>query len=228
MFRSLRFRLLGPLLLAAIVAAGLVAIVSVSLADRWAENELDRRYKPIERALSDAAFPLNPTVIGSIAQLTRTEWTTFDEAGERRFSTIDDAFAPKSTGEASAASLGDRNSDDRYIVRRFKTIRPSTRADGVWAAAVYFDRQELDATRTRALVLLMATGLSTVVGLTTATLLMSSRLIERLRRLKERVEAVAKGDFQTRVSDHADDELGQLGTAVDQMAEQLDLLPKVI
>ncbi|MEM6468818.1 MAG: HAMP domain-containing sensor histidine kinase [Planctomycetota bacterium] len=218
--QSLRFRLLGPIVFTAVVAAVIVALGSLQYSRTWAANELRQRFDPIASTFSNAAFPLNPNVVQSLAELTGTEWETFDEFGDVRYSTL--------TNSPVSATQDAQQETGLFIERRFKTVQPEARSDGVWEAAVYFDRSEVEADRRRTLGVLLLTGLSTVLGLTTVTLLLSSRLVGRLRRLKRGVEAVAAGRFDSLVSDQINDEVGRLGLAVDQMAEQLSQLWKAV
>ncbi len=67
----------------------------------------------------------------------------------------------------------------------------------------------------------LATGLSTVILLTSVTLVVASRLVRRLSRLQQHVNRIAEGDFETTVPMGVNDEVGMLGSAVTQMSAQL-------
>jgi signal transduction histidine kinase len=226
----LRFRLLGPILLTACVAAVVVALVSHRLGARWAEDELRTRFDGIEETLADSSYPLNATVLDSLAKLTQTELATLNVSGSLQYSTVPfdrtlGVPSPFSTAQASGEKFRQvAVGGNRYRVRSFNTSRSGSRIDGVSTVAVLFDEKQIDASRRRAMLLPLATGISTILALTTITLVLSSRLVGRLGRLKERVEAVAEGDFDSTVSDHVADEVGQLGRAVDAMAGQLKKL----
>ncbi len=218
-FRSLQRRLLGPIILTAILAAALVAFVSYWLGTRWAKNEMQARFHAIRQTLSDANFPLNAMVLDSLAELTRTELIALDETHTILVSTIEVARLPHEGEQV----IVDGN---RYRKFSFSTIRGKARSDGVTTVVALFDEQLLDAVRRRAMLLPLATGISTIIALSTITLLLTSRLVGRIGRLQRRVELVAHGDFESTASDDVDDELGRLSGAVDSMAKQLAQLWK--
>ncbi len=120
--------------------------------------------------------------------------------------------------------------EERYLAAAFKCLptggqATSANADAVGAIVVLFAQQDIDAAKLRAAMLPLVTGLSTVVLLSTLTLALTGRLVQRLERLEKRVERVASGNFDlTVVDDPATDEIGRLGSAVNRMAEQLDQL----
>ncbi|TWT49630.1 Sporulation kinase E [Rubripirellula amarantea] len=196
----------------ALLAAVAVAIASYWLGDRWAQGDLKQRFDAIERSLAESTFPLNPMVLDSLADLTQTELVGLDLQGNVTHSTID----------LDAASR------QRFSIYRFATSNPSSRQDRVSEVEVLFDKQQIAASRQRAAILPLVTGLSTILALSSVALLLSSRLVSRFGKLQRRVELVAGGDFESTVSDDVEDELGRLGGAVDSMAAQLSELWKRI
>ncbi|TWT92780.1 Sporulation kinase D [Stieleria varia] len=196
-----------------------VAVVSSRLGARWAQDDVDSRFAGIQAALQNAPFPLNQIVLDSLAKLTQTQLVTLGPSDRQLNSTT--------------SGSGDEILDaENYIVHRFETTQGYARSDGVLSVAVLFDRRQVDATRRRAALLPLITGLSTILAISSLTLLLSTRLVGRLTKLQRRVEAVAGGDFQTAVSDqvtdHGPDEVGRLGQAVDAMAGQLGQLWKQV
>lgn len=223
-FRSLRFRLLGPLIAVAVLAATLVAFASYRLGARWAMADVRERLRGIEDALADSTFPLGATVLDSVADLTQTDLVSIGPSERLQHSTIRNL---RSVPQKSQLSLDGKH----YLVFSFPTVRGAGRADQVTGVAVLFDEQTLAASRRRAAVLPLATGLSTILALSSITLFIQSRLVRRIASLQRRVGAIAAGHFQSPASDHnaeAADELGRLGAAVDQMARQLDQLWKQV
>ena len=232
-FRSLRLRLLGPLIATAFLASILVAFASYWLGSQWATDEVQTRFQKIKSTLENSSFPLNALVLASLADLTQTELVALEGTDKIRHITIDGAPAtlpqaiaqptsavPETNTDGDLITIGER----RYRVFQFDTLQGLARADRVTRIAVLFDESALDASRRRAAMLPLATGLSTVLALSSITFLLTSRLVGRISKLHQRVEAVAAGDFVSTVSDHAGDEVGQLDRAVDQMARQLDQL----
>ncbi|MEM8913396.1 MAG: HAMP domain-containing sensor histidine kinase [Planctomycetota bacterium] len=210
--RSLRRRLLGPTVAAAVVAAAVLAAASYWLGDRWARDEMQTRFDAIERSLKDSNFPLNPTVLDLLAQLTQTELVGLDASGQVTHSTLE---------------LTDQTRR-RHVIMSFATQSRPGRPDGVGRVEVLFDQQQVQAARRRAAMLPLATGISTILALSTITIALASRLAGRIETLRLNVQRVASGDFESSVSDRTDDELGLLGMAVDSMASQLSQLSRRI
>lgn len=202
---------------AALLAAALVAVASYRLGARWATDELETRFHAIEQSLARSSFPLNSRVLDSLAELTQTELISVNAAGAVIHTTI--GLAPKTQGRF-------RSSDDgrTFRILTFPLKNETSRQDRVARIRVLFDESQIEASRRRAAILPLATGLSTILALTSIMLLLSSRLISRMGKLQQRVELVAAGDFQSTVSDDVDDEIGRLGGAVDSMASQLSQL----
>lgn len=202
---------------AALLAAALVAVASYRLGARWATDELETRFHAIEQSLARSSFPLNSRVLDSLAELTQTELISVNAAGAVIHTTI--GLNPKTQGRF-------RSSDDgrTFRILTFPLKNETSRQDRVARIRVLFDESQIEASRRRAAILPLATGLSTILALTSIMLLLSSRLISRMGKLQQRVELVAAGDFQSTVSDDVDDEIGRLGGAVDSMASQLSQL----
>lgn len=192
-------------MVAAVVAAVVVAMGSYWLGDRRAERELSQRFDGIQRSLAESTFPLNRGVLDLLADLTQTQLVGIDSSGNVTDSTI----------ELSENARRD------YRILTFSTRNQTQRADRVARIEVLFDNQQIEASRRRAAILPLATGLSTILVLSTITLIVSSRLVGRVNKLHRRVELVAAGDFESKVSDQVDDEIGRLGSAVDTMATEL-------
>ncbi|WP_238388717.1 sensor histidine kinase [Roseimaritima ulvae] len=216
---SLRLRLLGPLIVTALAAAIAVAAASYWLGSRWATADIQTRFEAIERTLADSHYPLNALVLESLGELTQTELITFDQSQRIQQSTVAISEPP---GDQRIVTIGSQ----RFLAYRFDTVAAPRRSDRVFSVMVLFDEALLDASRKRAAMLPLVTGLSTIVALSTITFLLASRLVGRIGHLQRRVEAVAAGDFTATVSDQGSDEVGRLGTAVDHMATQLDQLWK--
>lgn len=222
-FHSLRIRLLLPLLAVSILAALAVAIASYWLGDRWAKQQLVARFDGIARTLSAASFPLNRQVIGSLAELTNTELMTLRADGSVSVSSLDlpsefeaKDLQPHEDVLSDSMRIGNR----RYLLGAFPRDGRFSR-DGVDRVAVLFDESELQAARLRAAGLPLITGLSTVFLLTSVTLLLAGRLINRLSRLGQKVDQIAEGKFDTSIPVGVQDEIGLLASAVGRMGNQL-------
>lgn len=228
-FRSLRWRLLAPLIGASVLAAILVAVTSAWLGTRWVTQNFDERFVGIEHALSDSSFPLTAPVLNLLADLTDSELVTFRESSETFKTTlpIGESDFKQITSAARSPGLRGRNrffvtvGGRTFLAYSFRRSRAALPADASQRVIVLFDEEHVEAMRWRAAMLPLITGLSTIALLGTLSFYTANWLILRLRRLQTRVEFVASGDFESSQSDHVHDEIGLLASAVDSMARQL-------
>jgi len=211
-----------------------IAFVSFSLGKRWSLQEVEARCKGVRNALQESSFPLTPTVVDSLAELTGTEISTLSDSFDILFSSL-----PLSSSERAQLQYDVRDSAQRrpnanratahvggrsFLLFIFERSPAVGTFDHVRYMAVLFDEASIEDAGRRAALLPLLTGLSTIVLLTTLMIAMTTRLIARLVRLERGVGSVAAGDFDFQVSDESTDEVGRLGKAVDHMASQLKKL----
>jgi signal transduction histidine kinase len=231
--RSLRSRLVLPLLLASIVAATLVAAGSYALAARTASQQLEQRFAAIERSLQRSRFPLSRNVLLSLSELTSAQWITLDAGGQITDSTLELpglrpsdiaqrlVALPVGSESGSAVPTQLRLGERVYQARRFRRLPAAGIGTAVQDVVVLFDDTQWRGARLQAAAAPLLTGLSTIVLLSSITLLLTGRLIRRLTRLQREVDAIASGDFTGDLQLGPDDEIGRLGKAVQSMAVQL-------
>lgn len=238
MIHSIRFRFLIPVIAAAVVASVLVAIGSLATGRRWAMADVRTRFAGIDKTLRRTTFPLTAPVLQSLADLTATQMLTLDGTGRVTSSTF--FLSPEqrnalsrhfsvSSSQADVAMPGQSGHSidslgQRYLA--FEVTRSGLNAtiDRVDRVITLFNRDQIDAAGRRWAILPLATGFSTILLLTAVSIGSLRRWSGRLIRLQQRVDQVARGDFQSRVADHSTDEIGRLGEAVDSMAGQLEHL----
>lgn len=249
-FYSLKTRLLVPLSVAALMAAAAMVILSFIQGKRWAMEEVRDRFGRIEQTLRESTFPLSRNVLGTLADLTASNMITVGEDSSLLWSTLplqpherqvvaslidarSLAVAQGSEPIEAALPLADRHYFTYLVARkggRSEGVKPTDAGaefvgqagvDGVAWLLVLFDEELVESSGRRAALFPLVTGLSIILSLWTITLYVSSRLVRRLIKLQRGVEQVATGDFDTQVSDHAADEVGRLGNAVDSLGRQL-------
>lgn len=234
---SLRSRLLLPLVLVSIVASVVVAMTSYILARHRLEQNVNARFASIDDLVRTNSFPLNRSVLASIAALTNTEVTTATIDGAPLESTFADKQAATTTadgrrpmGSSSAGEFyfvtrGDRSYRVRELVRQGTANVASNMSDprGPTVVSVWFLEQELRAELWRAALPPLVTGLSTILLLATITLSLTSRLVGRLKRLQGQVQQIADGNFGAtyRAEQSGDDEVSRLALAINSMSAQL-------
>jgi len=226
--------MLLPLLGAALLSATLVAIVSWSLGRRWALRDVHDRFGAIETTLHRSRFPLTSSVLDSLAGLTDTDLIALGRNGVVISQTLS-----LSAGQVNA--LRDHLAAPEFPSMRLMTVDGKSYLkfacartgidsppDRVEKVLVLFEQRRIDEASRRAAMLPLITGLSTIAIVSLVMFTIAGTLVRRLIKLKESVQRVAAGDFETTVSDQSRDEVGQLGNAVDQMSRQLSRLWKQV
>ncbi len=234
---SLRSRLLLPLVLVSVVASAVVAMTSYVLARHRSEQNMNNRFASIDELLKTNSFPLNRSVLASIAALTNTEVTTSTIDGAPLESTFEDKHssttyakpheqpATISTSEFRLVTRGDRTYRVRDLVRQGTANLASSSSESREATivSVWFLEQELRAELWRAALPPLITGLSTILLLATITLSLTSRLVGRLKRLQGQVQQIADGNFGATydAEQSGNDEVSRLALAINSMSSQL-------
>lgn len=228
-FVSLRFRLLVPLLVTSVIAALFVAAMSAWLGSRWARENVANRFASIERTLERSSFPLTPQVLNLLADLTQADLVTLGEDGFLIATTLE----IDSPGEIPQKASAVGKSGSSFLLalegKQYRAYQLASQADtqraGSWnRLLVLFDEAEIRRDGIRAAILPLITGLSTILLISSVSLYLANRLIRRLKRLQERVDVVARGQFEVRDLDATLDEVGLLSNAITSMAEQLNAL----
>ena len=222
-YQSFRFRLLVPILAAAIIAASAVGVFSFSWGSQWASNDVQERAEAVRNTLDKASFPLTGNVVNSLAQLTGCELVAITNRG-----TIQSSLELNESGAGLTQIEKFDMSPQPCAIAAREFLRFSARLTGATNADtrihVLFDKATVDAASRRAAFLPLLTGVSTTLLLSVVMLWLANSLARRLGVMEQRVASVAAGEFDVRSGEKGDDELGRLGQAVDSMAAQLQQL----
>lgn len=239
-FQSLRFRLLLPLIAAALAVALVVAVSSYRLGARVVETRVDERFAAISATLDRPSYPLTAPVVEMLSGLTGTELVTYRRDGRVLHSTVPDRNVPRTEAvreslRRAGQSISDFGTEDAeavpgYLARSFARAPIPGADDSVSHVLVLFDEQELQHLRWQAASLPLITGLSTMFVLSVTAWTLTRPLIRRIAGLQVAVERIAAGEFNA-VSSTADsspesggDELTRLGRAVRAMGRELGTL----
>jgi signal transduction histidine kinase len=229
-WHSIRYRVLGPIILTSLFMAIFVAGISYFLGWRRARADVEHRFQTVREVVLESGFPLSDTVLKLISRMTATELQTLTEHGI----VIDETLAAPLSGEDLA---------NRYQAFLIELRTPPAGIKPASTIRVLFDRRQLQATTRNAALMPLATGISTLVVLSSITLLITNQLVERLLNLQRKVATIASRQLgpgqpsgvasgsmhsSSESSAHrkavADDELGKLETAVDGLTNQLQQL----
>jgi signal transduction histidine kinase len=225
----------------------MVAIASYSLAQRATASQLDQRFASIRRAIEQTNFPLSRNVLLTLRELTSAHWVTLNSAGEVMDGTVWPTTRPATADERArwqtllvtvrTSTTAGTQDDDPITLRVDSTVyrakrfnmsgsarrsgEVSPREGVVHDVVVLFDDVQWRDMRLRSVAAPLVTGLSTIMLLSSVTLFLTGRLVGRLKRLQREVDAIAMGNFSSRLVAGPDDEIGRLGRAVESMAGQL-------
>jgi signal transduction histidine kinase len=225
---GIRYRLLLPLglLLLGVVAASLW---SARVAARRAEERVAGQVRDVSHTLQHATFPLTAPVLEQVKSLSGAELLLVNSDGFR-LTTFPSAQVQLPTAEALAA-VGDdgigppvKVNAATYRCRRL-VLREAPNAGRV--VYIFYPESLLDeaiADAVRPSFLGLAFGL-VAVGLTFG---IGQRLVARIRALERRTRQIAAGDFSPMPVPRANDELRDLTTSVNEMAERLARLQQAV
>lgn len=228
-FVSLRFRLLVPLLVTSVIAALFVAAMSAWLGSRWARENVANRFASIQRTLERSSFPLTPQVLNLLADLTQTDLVTLGEDGSIIATTLEIESPSELSQKTGVVSNSGSSSLLALNGKEYRAYQVAGQPDAQRSGSsnrllVLFDEAEIRRDGIRAAILPLITGLSTILLISSVSLYLANRLIRRLKRLQEKVDVVARGQFEVKELDSTQDEVGLLSNAITSMAEQLKAL----
>jgi signal transduction histidine kinase len=213
---------------------GCVTLVAWSLADRQVRQEVEERLQNIGRVVAKPAYPMTPTVLRSVSDLTNAHFVLVDESGKWVQTTLpidarqtqasvsspefalisksmrfDHAFAGPNNEHFHAGWIRFEGSDRQSI--------ENAKAIGI-LLPLSLSRQM----RWQALVLPLMTGLATAIGLSSIAAWLTHRIVHRLRAVQSKVQLIAAGDYAPIPLPGTVDELHALTQNINQMANELE------
>lgn len=228
----LRYQILFPfagLFLAAIVA---ITAIDAWLAARNSQRRTEAQLQEIARTLLTSSFPLTDAVLRQTRGLSGTEFVVTSADGYVRASSIPvEAVTPvaKPMTDWQQIELADIETvgDERYFHTAIELKKRADRSEPGLLHILYPERSWREA-RWQAIYPPLVVGgvsLAAVGGLAIA---LAARLSRPIQSLQQQVGQLARGDFQTVELPARNDELRDLGASVNQLAEQLAEMRRVI
>jgi signal transduction histidine kinase len=222
----IRLQLLLPTLFVVVMAIALASAASSYLAGVWARRQQQSNLDRVVNTLADANFLLTDAVLETMSGLSGAEFIVQRADGSIESSTlaVDEEAALELTRETQhggprlqrTVSLGGLD----YLAARTPRLRP--RGDQIGETVLVLFPEDHWWTQTRQLVLpplvVGAVAVAFVVGI---TWWLSRRLTRPLGQLCAQTEAIAAGHFDTLVPSRRNDELRDLGLAINGMAARL-------
>ncbi|MEM6689813.1 MAG: HAMP domain-containing sensor histidine kinase [Planctomycetota bacterium] len=222
MTASLRFRLLLPLIIVGFLVVILVSYISLQKSRATVQDQLDRRTEQLINVLRSPNYPLSPTVLELLAELTDSHLATINDKRQIVDTTL--------SSLASAPEDGQLINVDGISYRcRSTTLSVNAQtANQVNELVILVNADFLTSQQTQAAFLPIATGIMVLVSLSAVWILLANQVVSRIGKLRERFRTISEGDFEPKdvqlsVSQSFEhlDEIGQLENSAELMAGNL-------
>lgn len=225
MRRPIQQQLLVPMLVVVLAGVAVASVAGASLGARFAREQEQENLRRLAGTLVDAGFPLSENVLQKMAGLSGADFVVLNHGGRLLHSTITLSEQQVSDLQRLASSEG---SDAEFTIdlgaSRYRAarlpIRTAPPQEGQSLYALY-PEQHWDQVARRAAWPPLVAGLVAAVIAVGLTTYLSRRFTSRVRQLSEQASAIAGGQFTSKSLPATDDELRDLATALNRMAEQL-------
>lgn len=226
MRRPIQQQLLVPMLVVVLAGVAVASMAGAWLGAKFAREQEQENLRRLAATLVDAGFPLSENVLRKMAGLSGADFAVLDRDGHVLHSTLrlsDAEVAELQRRESGGAALQEFSvtlSSSPYRAARLpiRTVAPQAEGQSLYAL---YPEEHWDRVARRAAWPPLVAGLVAAliaVGLTTY---LARRFTSRVRQLSEQASAIAAGQFTSRSLPATNDELLDLATALNQMAEQL-------
>lgn len=227
----IRHQLLWPLTGVMVVALVAVSGTNAYLATRRAEQEIQAQLRNIAQTLRRPSFPLTESVLRQARSLSGAELIVTSQSGDVVASslTAGELKLPRAASqEGSKSGLG---TAVKIQGEQYFHMPAETRSGGVGEPLVlhvlYPERSYREALRQAMAPPLIVGGIALALVVLLANSL-ATRLSRPIALLQQQVGRIADGDFQPLPLPERDDELRDLATSVNSLAEQLSKLTLVM
>lgn len=228
---SIRWQLVVPLLVVWLGVLLLTAWVGVATARHAIRRQVELQLRNVARTLSQATYPLTPLVLAHVKDLSGADCCVVEDNG-RSVSTLDEplrasANIPIADGWENVM-LGPTFmlNDTPYLASGLRW-RPPGEGAGRVLYLFYPEKAWQEAFWGTLRPALWSAILGGLVSLG-VTLLVAERLTRRLGDLDRRTRLIAEGDFSPMPLSGWHDELRDLGTSINTMAERLQHWQEVV
>lgn len=220
-------QLLWPMLAVVLLGSATTALLAATLGIITARQAEAQRLQQLAVTLTDAGFPLTDAVLKRMSDLSGAEFATLDEHDQvphqSRALTRADVEQLATLPVASSYEAG----SDRKVQLSFGSyrairipVRSSATARKV-SLVILTSQQRWNDLAWQAAAPPILAGLLAVLCAAVVALLLSLKLVERIRLLSGRAALLADGRFQQEPPPPVDDELRDLAVALNTTAEKL-------
>ena len=219
-------QLLVPLLAVLLGLFGLGAWTAVTSAQRGLRGQIEMQVRQVARTLSDARFPLTPTVLEQMKGLSGADYLLIDGEGDRTTT-----FARNRVPLPPVVAVLDwrelrlgpavQVGDESFLCAGVQLRQPWSQQTAT--LYVFYPQQQWQEAFWQAIRPSLWLSLAgSVVGLG-LVVVVAHRFVSRIRRLQTHLRAIAEGNFQAAVPT-GNDEFADLTRSANEMAEQLSQL----
>ena len=221
----LRYQILIPM-----VGIMVCAIVGVTLLHAWLAThqikvQVRDQFRQIAHTLNDATFPLTVAVLNQTKGLSGADFVLVGAEDQVLSSTRPDFTpapiqgTPPSWDELQISDVIEAG--DAPFFHSVVKLQPRIPGAGVRYLHIYYPvRQYREAIANAVYPSLIAGSIALIVVAILATVI-AARVTRPLQRLDRKVVQIARGDFQPMILPERDDEIRDLSTSINQMAELL-------
>jgi signal transduction histidine kinase len=225
----IRLQLLVPTLSVVVLAIALASLASSYWAGTWARQQQQANLQRVVHTLSSANYPLTQTVLETMSGLSGAEFVVLDQAGTIHADTLDaseedvqrlirqlSAQRPADHTLRRSVGLGEAS----YVAAQTPLLRPRG-AMQPESVVILFPEERWWTQARQLIVPPLIAGAVAVVFVIGVTWWLSRRLTRPIGRLCAQAETIAGGHFEALVPSPRNDELRDLGLAINRMAGQL-------
>lgn len=228
----LRYQILLPfagLFLAAIVA---ITAIDAYLAVRNSQRRTEAQLQEIARTLLTSSFPLTDAVLRQTRGLSGTEFVVTSASGDVLASSMEiETISPvrqpiadwRQLELAELENIGNKS----YFHAAIELKKRADRAEPGLLHILYSEESWREA-RWQAIFPPLVVGGVSLLAVGGLAIALAARISRPIQSLQQQVGQLAQGDFQTVELPTRNDELRDLGASVNQLAEQLAEMRRVI
>lgn len=226
MRRPIQQQLLVPMLVVVLAGVAVASMAGAWLGAQFAREQEQENLRRLAGTLVDAGFPLSENVLRKMAGLSGADFAVLDHEGHLLHSTIplsDAEVTDLQRQDSSGGPLQEFSvnlSSSRYRAARLpiRTVPPQGEGQALYAL---YPEEHWDRVARRAAWPPLVAGFVAALIAVGLTAFLARRFTSRVRQLSEQASAIAAGQFTATLLPATNDELLDLATALNRMAEQL-------
>lgn len=220
----LRNQILMPLIVLTLITLLLMSALNAWIASRRILVQLEQRLSEAARTLENSNIPLNDTVLKQTRGLSGAEFLVVDQSKRVYQSNPGiekpaNAIAPRDASQLTLRRTVDTN-DMTYFHAAVKLDRRRF-GGGQCVLHIFYPEQSWLQARNEAIYPPLIVGGASLLLLIVVSAAIAGRVTSPVARLQNQVEQIAAGNYEPLPVPSRDDEIRELATSINQMAETL-------